>query len=72
MVQESTPQGSTPLMRAAARGDATEAERLIADGADPSARDAAGRTAADHARAGGHSSLAERLETTLDQEQTLR
>jgi uncharacterized protein len=36
-------------------------ELLLQHGADPRLRDEEGRTAADHARAQGHPSLAERL-----------
>ena len=72
MTNRASQQDETPLMRAAARGDTAEVKRLLGAGADASARDAAGRSAADHARAAGHPDLAERLDTVTDQEQTLR
>jgi hypothetical protein len=53
--------GQTPLMRAAARGDAELVERLLAAGADRSQTDHRGWTAADHARHAGHEALAQRL-----------
>lgn len=41
--------GATPLMLAAARGDESLVELLLAHGADPSQRDPHGRTAAEYA-----------------------
>jgi uncharacterized protein len=53
--------GFTPLMEAAFNGQADMVEVLLDHGADRHLRDEEGRTAADHARARGHVSLAERL-----------
>lgn len=53
--------GRTPLMLAAAKGDAAMVERLLAAGADRSQTDHRGWTAADHARHAGHEALAQRL-----------
>ena len=53
--------GFTPLMEAAFNGQVDMVEVLLDHGADPRLRDEEGRTAADHARAQGHASLAERL-----------
>lgn len=53
--------GFTPLMEAAYNGQVDMVEILLQHGADPRLRDEEGRTAADHARAQGHASLAERL-----------
>ena len=44
----------TPLIRAAAEGQAGAAELLLAAGADPTHRDQSGRTALDWAQAGDH------------------
>ena len=66
------PRGVTPMMVAAASGDAAAVERLLLHGADPARRDARGRTAAAHARAAGHPHLAARLDTVVDQERTIR
>ena len=55
--------GFTPLMEAAFNGQVDMVEILLDHGADPRLRDEEGRTAADHARARGHGSLAERLGT---------
>ena len=53
--------GFTPLMEAAFNGQVDMVEILVAHGAERHLRDEEGRTAADHARARGHDSLAERL-----------
>lgn len=53
--------GFTPLMEAAFNGQVDMVEILVDHGADRHLRDEEGRTAADHARARGHDSLAERL-----------
>jgi ankyrin repeat protein len=53
--------GFTPLMEAAFNGQVDMVEILVDHGADRHLRDEEGRTAADHARARGHVSLAERL-----------
>lgn len=53
--------GFTPLMEAAYNGQVDMVEILLQHGADPRLRDGEGRTAADHAHAQGHASLAERL-----------
>jgi hypothetical protein len=66
------PEGVTPLMAAAAGGHEAMVELLLARGADPACRDARGRSAAAHARASGHPHLAERLDTVVDQERTMR
>jgi hypothetical protein len=62
----------TPLMAAAAAGHERVVEALLECGADPSRRDQRGRTAAYYARCSGHNQLAERLDTVVDKEQTLR
>jgi hypothetical protein len=67
-----TPSGVTPLMVAAGIGREAVVELLLRCGADPSRRDARGRTAAFYAREGGHPHLAERLDTVVDKEATLR
>lgn len=54
--------GWTPLHGAAAAGDAVVVEALLVAGADPSAANEDRKTAADLARAGGHTTVAERLE----------
>ena len=48
------PGGVTPLMAAAAAGHEAVIEALLACGADAAKRDARGRRAAAHARAGGY------------------
>jgi ankyrin repeat protein len=48
-------------MAAAQAGDEATAELLLAHGADAGLADDAGRTAADHARAAGHDTLAVRV-----------
>ena len=63
--------GITPLMAAAAGGHEAVVEVLLACGADASKRDARGRSAAAHARAAGHTHLAERLGTIVDKDQTM-
>ena len=65
------PCGVTPLMAAAAGGHEAVVELLLNYGADPSLRDEQGRSAAAHARAAGHTHLAERLDTVIDQEKTI-
>ncbi len=64
--------GVTPLMAAAAGGHVPVVELLLRCGADPARRDWQGRSAAFHARAAGHPHLAERLDTVVDQEKTIR
>ena len=66
------PDSMTPLMAAAAGGHKAVLELLLQHGADPARRDAQGRSAAAYARAAGHPHLAERLDTVVDKEQTLR
>jgi uncharacterized protein len=53
--------GFTPLMEAAFNGQVDMVQILLDHGADPQLRDEEGRTAADHAQARGHASLAESL-----------
>src|SRR5215212_8472662 len=65
------PGGVTPLMIAAAGGHEAVVELLLACGADPARRDCRGRSAAAYARAAGHPDLADRLDTVVDQEQTI-
>ena len=55
-------QGFVALHTAAIHGDALLAGLLLLFGADPKLRDAAGKSAADHARANGHEWLALRFE----------
>ena len=64
--------GPTPLMAAASGGHEAAVELLLRCGADPARRDARGRTAAAYARAAGHPHLAERLDTVVDTERTIR
>jgi ankyrin repeat protein len=64
--------GMTPLMAAAAGGHEAVVELLLERGADPARRDGQGRAAAAHARAAGHLDLADRLDTVVDQEKTMR
>ncbi len=66
-----TPGGVTPLMAAAAAGHEAVVEVLLACGADAAKRDARGRRAAAHARAGGHPWLAKRLDTVVDKNETI-
>ena len=65
------PGGVTPLMAAAAGGHEAVVEALLERGADAAKRDARGRRAAAHARAGGHPCLAKRLDTVVDKDQTI-
>jgi ankyrin repeat protein len=66
------PGGVTPLMAAAGSGREAVVEFLLRCGADPSRRDARGRTAAFYAREAGHPHLAERLDTVVDKDATIR
>ncbi len=66
------PDGVTPLKAAAAAGHEEVVEALLARGADAAKRDARGRRAAAHARAGGHPCLAKRLDTVVDKDETIR
>ena len=66
-----TPGGVTPLMAAAAGGHEAVVELLLNRGADPARRDEQGRSAAAHARAAGHTHLAERLDTVVEKEKTI-
>lgn len=63
--------GVTPLMAAAAGGHETVVELLLERGSNPCRRDAQGRSAAEHARAGGHPHLAARLDCVVDQDQKI-
>ena len=65
------PGGVTPLMAAAAGGHEAVVEVLLERGADAAKRDAQGRRAAAHARAGGHPCLAKRLDTVVDKDKTI-
>jgi ankyrin repeat protein len=65
------PGGTTPLMAAAAGHEAV-VEVLLECGADAAKRDARGRRAAAHARAGGRPCLAKRLDTVVEKDQTIR
>ncbi len=65
------PGGVTPLMAAAAGGHEAVVEVLLACGADAAKRDARGRRAAAHTRAGGHPCLAKRLDTVVDKDETI-
>jgi ankyrin repeat protein len=53
--------GWTPLHGAAQNGSLVSVDRLLTAGADPSARNDEGTTAADLARAGGHEAILTRL-----------
>lgn len=57
------PNGNTPLMMAAGYGLIDVADELLARGANPTLRNAAGLDAAEFARRGGRDRLAQRLET---------
>ena len=59
------------LMEAASAGQQEAVALLLEHGADPSLRDPEGRTAADHATAGGHSDLARRLYTDAETERLI-
>jgi hypothetical protein len=59
-------------MVAAGIGREAVVQLLLRRGADPSRRDARGRTAAFYARETGHPHLAERLDTVVDKDATLR
>jgi hypothetical protein len=63
--------GATALMGAAAGGHEAVVALLLECGADASRRDTPGRSAA-YARAAGHPHLAERLDTVVDVEKTMR
>ena len=69
---DSLPEGLTRLLVAAACGREDLVEALLQQGADPARRDPAGHTAAGYARAAGHPHLAERLDTVIEKENTLR
>lgn len=62
-VNESGAEWKTALMHAAAGGCEELCEMLLSRGADPSAHDMFGRTAADWAESGGHHALAGALRT---------
>lgn len=66
------PDGTDLLMAAAGAGAAAAVAVLLELGADAGRRDAAGRVAADHARAGGHADLARRLQPDVVADQVLR
>jgi hypothetical protein len=61
----------TALMQAAGAGQPDAVALLLEHGADPALRDPEGRTAADHARAAGHSDLALRLGPDAETERTI-
>ncbi|MCW8087812.1 ankyrin repeat domain-containing protein [Sabulicella glaciei] len=65
------PEGVTPLMVAASAGHHAAVELLLERGANPSRRDAQGRSASEYARRAGHPHLAARLDGVVDQEQTI-
>ena len=54
--------GFTPLIEAALNGEVDMVELMMRHGADPFMKDHDGKTAADHAQAGGHTALSARLE----------
>ncbi|MCC7441517.1 MAG: ankyrin repeat domain-containing protein [Bdellovibrionales bacterium] len=56
----------TPLMRAASQGHAEIVEALLKAGADPDYKDRDGKTATDHANAGGHKGLMPLLESAVN------
>lgn len=55
------PDGRTPLMVAAAKGDDAACSALLSARADPNAQEGSGQTAAQLAAGAGHASLAQRL-----------
>ena len=61
-IEARSPNGTTPLMMAARYGAYDAAERLLARGADPRARNDLGLGAADFARQGDREALAVKLE----------
>lgn len=61
-IEARSPNGTTPLMMAARYGAFDAAERLLARGADPRARNDLGLSAADFARQGGREALAAQLD----------
>lgn len=61
-IEARSPNGTTPLMMAARYGAFDAAERLLARGADPRARNDLGLGAADFARQGDREALAAKLE----------
>jgi ankyrin repeat protein len=61
-IEARSPNGTTPLMMAARYGAYDAAERLLARGADPRARNDLGLSAADFARQGGRDALVATLE----------
>lgn len=69
---EADPAGPpTALMQAAAGGHEEAVSLLLEHGVDPALRDRDGRTAADHAREGGHPVLADRLAPGTEAERTV-
>jgi ankyrin repeat protein len=60
-IDAESPNRTTPLMMATRQGHPTTVRLLVAEGADPTIRNQAGLTAADYARAGGDTRLAEWL-----------
>ena len=65
-------QAPSPLMQAAGAGRTEAVALLLEHGADPALRDPAGRTAADHALAAGHTDLAQRLGPDAEAERVAR
>ena len=61
-IEARSPNGTTPLMMAARYGAFDAAERLLARGADPRARNDLGLSAADFARQSGREALAAQLD----------
>jgi len=64
-VDETGPSGTTALMSAAHNGLVKVIDALLAKGADPSRRDAAGKSAGDYAGEAGHRNLARKLTGAL-------